>query len=91
MAEFFRGKYLSADLREGVGAALVCFQQMRKDQPLGERPWQSFHLADYAALNALESLSQELTQYEINSEEWPMVVTSPRGLSFPCQGFLEWD
>ncbi len=91
MAEFFSGKYLSADLREGVGAALVCFQQMHEDQPLNERIWQSFHLADRAALSALESLSQELTQYEINAEEWPLVVTSPRGLSFPCQGFLEWD
>lgn len=91
MAEFFSGKYLPADLREGVGAALVCFQQMREDQPLDERPWQSFHLADRAALNALESVSRELELYEINAEEWPMVVTSPRGMSFPCQGFLEWD
>jgi len=91
MAEYFSGKYLSADLREGVGAALVCFQQMREDEPLDERPWQSFHLADHAALNALESVSRELEQYKVNNEEWPVVVTSPRGISFACQGLLEWD
>lgn len=91
MAEFFSGRNLPADLREGVGASLVCFQQMRENEPLDERPWQSFHLADRAALNALESVSRELEQYEINAEEWPMVVTSPRGMTFPCQGFLEWD
>jgi hypothetical protein len=91
MAEFYSGRDLPADLRDGLGAALVCFQQTRVDEPLDERPWQSFHLADHAALNALESVSRELKLYEINAEEWPMVVTSPRGLSFPCQGFLEWD
>ena len=84
IVEWFSKKQVPVDLREGLGAALVCFQQLHKNQLNDELPWQSFHLANRAAMNALKNVSEELKQYTVNDEEWPVVVTSPRGIWFPC-------
>jgi hypothetical protein len=84
IVEWFGDKGVSDDVREGLGAALVCYQQMHKNQLTDERPWQSFHLANQAAMNALKKVSEELKLYTLNDQDWPVVVTSPRGMWFPC-------
>ncbi len=84
IVEWFGDKGVSDDVREGLGAALVCYQQMHKNQLTDERPWQSFHLANQAAMNALKKVSEELKLYTLNDQDWPVFVTSPRGMWFPC-------
>ena len=85
MVEQFSNDRLPVDLQEGIGAALVCYQQMPFNQSLGKRPWQSFHFSDRAAISALDQVSGDLKGYRVDSEAWPIVVTSPRGVWYPCQ------
>ncbi|MBM3138319.1 MAG: DUF4173 domain-containing protein [Chloroflexi bacterium] len=91
MVEYYSGKYLSTDLREGVGASLVCFQQESFNQTLGKRPWQSFHFSDRAAFTALEKVLPELNEYRVNKEIWPMTATGPSGIQYSCEGYTEFD
>lgn len=84
MVEWFGKKQASADLQEGLGAALVCYQQLHKNRLSDELPWQSFHLAEQAAKNALKMVNEELRLYVVDDKDWPVVVTSPRGMWFPC-------
>jgi hypothetical protein len=91
MVEQHENSTLSAELREGIGAALVCFQQAHFNQTLGEHPWQSFHFSDQAALTALDKVQGELDAYHVNNETWPMAVIGPSGIQYPCEGFTEFD
>ena len=91
MVGMFSEKLLPEDSREGLGAALVCFQQMHKKQMSDDRPWQSFHLAEQSAKNALKKVNGELKLYKVNDQEWPVVVTSPRGIWFACTKFTGID
>jgi len=91
MVMHFTNPALSAELREGIGAGLVCFQQAPFNRSLGERPWQSFHFSDQAAKNALDSVSEELRQYSTDNDIWPVVITSPSGRWYSCKGFAEFD
>jgi hypothetical protein len=91
MVNHFANSSLPAELHEGVGAALVCFQTAPFNLTLGERPWQSFHFSDQAAINSLESVREALETYEVNDEVWPVVVTGPSGRSYPCEGYAEFD
>lgn len=91
MVDWFGEEQTSPDLRDGLGAALVCFQQLHRNQLSDERPWPSFHLADQTAKNALKMISEELKLYPVNDKEWSVVVTSPRGMWFPCNASREMD
>jgi hypothetical protein len=91
MVEHYGNSTLPAELREGIGAALVCFQQASSNQSLGERPWQSFHFSDKAALTALDKVQGELDAYHVNNETWPIAVVGPSGIQYPCEGFAEFD
>lgn len=91
MVEHFNNSDTPAELREGIGAALVCFQQAHFNQSLGERPWQSFHFSDKAAYKALENVQAELDAYRMKIEAWPMTATGPSGIKYPCEGFAEFD
>jgi hypothetical protein len=91
MVEHFGNSALPVELREGIGAALVCFQKAPFNQSLGERPWQSFHFSDEAALVELEKVQTELGVYRVNDETWPMTATGPSGIHYPCEGFAEFD
>lgn len=79
------------EMRQGLGAALVCFQQDFRNQSLSERPWPSFHFADQAALNALDRLKEDLAGYQFDDSSWPAVVTGPNGGEYPCQGYPYFD
>lgn len=91
LAEHFVSSDLNTEIREGIGAALVCFQQTPFNQSLGERPWQSFHFSDKAALTALDNVREKLDAYQVKNETWPVVVTSPGGIQYPCEGYIEFD
>ena len=91
MVAHFDNSDTPAELREGVGAALVCFQQAPFNQSLADRPWQSFHFSDKAAVKALENVQAELDAYRVNDETWPITATGPIGIQYACEGFAEFD
>ncbi len=84
MVKQFSNSDLPADLHESIGASLVCFQQMHINQSLGERPWQSFHFSDGAALRALQRVDDDLAAYQVDDENWPIIAISPGGALYSC-------
>lgn len=82
----FKEKMWPADVREGIGAALVCLRHASALNAADKVPFPSIHFSDMAALRALSQVSKELEGYSINDETWPVVVTSPRGMWYLCQG-----
>lgn len=91
LASQFKSDRLTPEVLKGVGAALACFQQDTRNQSLSEKPWPSFHFSDRAADRALHELSNQLEDYQIQTEDWLIVVTSPDGTEYPCQRYVEFD
>jgi hypothetical protein len=86
LANAYRTQPLPASVKEGVGAALICYSLELSDGPL---PWQSFHFDRWQAANILDSLDGELDEYKVDDEEWRYAVTAPSGSSYYCNGY--WD
>ncbi|MDO9546908.1 MAG: DUF4173 domain-containing protein [Pelolinea sp.] len=82
---------LSENARDGIGAALVCFQVQEDADKAKIQTWQSFHLSDWKAERELEKVQQQLSEYQIQNEDWSTVVISPDGFEYPCQGYYWFD
>ncbi len=74
---------LSDSIRERIGASLACinYNRVLDNQEL---TWQSFHLAAYSADKALASIRNDLNEYKINNNNYPVEVTTPAGNQIPC-------
>jgi hypothetical protein len=80
-------QYRSPDLpdrtREAAGAALVCIQQdMAVRSP--DSNWRSFTLAHWWGEKAMQSVKNDLENYQITEDEWPPTVTTPSGDQYEC-------
>jgi hypothetical protein len=79
---------LPASVKEGLGAALVCYQV--QPGPNQDRPtWQSFHFSNAAAARILASLSPDLGNYRIEDGEWSSLVVTPSGEKYQCSSALD--
>ncbi len=83
LAEAFSDSSLPVDVREKVGAVLVC---MRHERGLDSRaiPWQAFHLSRYAADASLRGMETALAPYELIMEDRGVFVKTPGGEEFDC-------
>ncbi len=88
LASAYQTQPLPASVKEGVGAALVCYasRNSRDDNSL---PWQSFHLSRANAARILASLEFDLESYQIDDEDWSYSVITPSGEEYRCNTF--WD
>jgi hypothetical protein len=86
LATAFRTQPLPAPVKEGVGAALVCYRVEFTNEPL---PWQSFHFDRWQAGKILISLEASLQGYEWEVGDWSYTVTTPSGGQFYCNRY--WD
>jgi hypothetical protein len=91
LAEAFTDAALPADVREGMGAALVCYRDAAATDDLQARPWPSYHISVARAQSALRAVSMQLASYRINTENWPAVVTAPSGKEYSCQSVTGMD
>ncbi len=91
MAAVFKDESLATVTHEGVGAALFCHQHLNQDRLDEARPWQSFHLAKRRAARIYDRLDDQLTDYILLEEDWPITVVSPSGSRFECREAFGWD
>ncbi len=91
LTEAFTDAALPADVREGVGAALVCNRDVSATDALKAQPWPSYHFSSENARRALQGLNAQLAGYRINTENWPSVVTAPSGKEYFCQSVTGMD
>jgi len=78
----FTDQSLPEDVREKIGAALVCKQYDRRGDT--HLPWQAFHLSRVKADNAFTNVDKILDTYQIVDTDWPVEVETPSGDEFSC-------
>ena len=82
LVDGFMNQSLPANVREKIGAALVCKRYERKgDKYL---PWQSFHLSRLFADNAFEQINEALDEYTLITADRSLTVKTPGGEEFSC-------
>ncbi|MEP0806491.1 MAG: DUF4173 domain-containing protein [Chloroflexota bacterium] len=86
MADAFSAPSLPLDVREKIGAALVCKRHVRA---LDERaiPWQAFHISRYLADLRYKELEAALASYTLlDKQDRGVFVKTPGGEEFDCWG-----
>jgi hypothetical protein len=88
LAAAYQTQPLPVSVKEGVGAALVCYstEQERDKDPI---PWQSFHFSSANAARILASLEPGLENYHIKDGDWSNPVVTPSGEEYRCNPY--WD
>jgi len=82
LVDGFTNRSLPENVREKIGAALVCKEYDRRgDKHL---PWQAFHLSRVFADTALSKVDKQLDGYTITDTDWPVKVETPSGDEFSC-------
>ena len=82
---------LPSKIKDGVGAAIVCYEASNEPDDSQAQSWQSFHFSDWNAARELEAVRESLKNYRIKDDAWPIVVISPNGTEYPCHNFLFFD
>lgn len=81
-------EYLHSNLpdsvREGVGASLLCYQNLAKlsNEPRGD--WRSFDFSLWQAQKSLEQVQPYLVVYRVNTEVRPIRVRTPANVLYEC-------
>lgn len=87
--------YLSSEsspaLKEKIGAVLVCHTVLNGDAESQKKPWQSFHLSTWRADRSMKTVKDDLSQYQVQEDEWSNTVISPTGVEYVCQTFTMFD
>jgi hypothetical protein len=82
LVDAFTNDSLPEDVREKIGAALVCKRYDRQSD--GLLPWQSFHLSRVFADAAFADVNVILDTYELMENERSVEVETPGGVDFSC-------
>lgn len=72
-----------------IGAIIVCYMhyQSYESEVLGD--WRSFNFSRWRAQNAIETVQNELLEYEINTNRYFARVRTPMSMYYEC-GLGEW-
>jgi hypothetical protein len=82
LVDAFTNKSLPENVREKVGAALVCKKYDRRGKAF--YPWQSFHFSRVFADKAFNNINKSLDTYILDDTDWPVKVETPGGDKFSC-------
>jgi len=91
LVKAYSSSNLPSKIKDGVGAAIVCYEASNETDDSQAQSWQSFHLSDWNAARELEAVQESLENYRIQDDDWPIVVISPNGTEYPCHNFLFFD
>ena len=88
LATMYRTQPLPAPVKNGVGAALVCYSaEWEWNNELSH--WQSFHFSRWNAQKILTSLESDLQAFQLSGENRDYKVMTPSGEEYQCYSF--WD
>lgn len=87
LVDAFSNQSLPVNVREKLGAALVC---KRHERGLDSReiPWQAFHISRYLADRRFQSVEKDLASYNLVATDRSLTVETPGGEEFSCWGYL---
>lgn len=83
MVTLYQSQDTDAALRERIGAALACMRHFRS-MGSADQSWQSFHLSEYRAAQALKGVEDSLKSYKIDESVFPFMVKTPLGELLDC-------
>ena len=75
LVDEFSNPALSTVIREGVGAAALCYTQTMQDIPMGN--WRYFNYSHWRAAQALDEIQDELAGYRLNVKKTLPVSAHP--------------
>ena len=84
LVDEFHNTALPVRVREGVGAALVCFTRSDAIARGSDVDWQSFNLSQWQSSRALDEVQDYLQGYQMNVEGWIVRVGTPHDMWYDC-------
>jgi len=83
MASLYQSQPADSKLRDRLGAVLACMRHNETGRTR-DTAWQSFHLSDYRAAQAMTGMDAALKLYQFDDTNWPSSVKTPLGEKFDC-------
>jgi hypothetical protein len=90
MVSAYQTPGLSSAAHDRLGALLACIQSQNEAIDSNEY-WQSFHLSNYWAGNALRSVAADLKDYHVDQSASPATVTTPLKAQYDCSSYQMMD
>jgi hypothetical protein len=85
LVDKFQSPSSSAEIKEGVGAVLVCYTHSGEIQLYApQEDWQSFNLLRWCALEALKKIQPQLTGYLVSGKGMDLRVRTPNNILYEC-------
>jgi len=84
LVKYYRSTNLSSEIQDGVGAALVCYQEFVETDVMPPQTWQSFHYSRWNAKRHLYMVRNELKEFQVTNDGLPLGITSPHGVEYAC-------
>jgi len=78
----YRDQTLPGNVRDAVGAALVCRKHVSSTSR--EKDWRSFTFSDWQANQSLGLVQSSLDAYQAQQVDWDIKVLTPGGTTFDC-------
>ncbi len=91
LVKMYSSSNLPVKTRDGIGAALVCYEISEEDDASQPPSWQSFHLSDWNAARELNEVQENLKSYQVQDDAWQKIIISPTGTEYPCEDYLLFD
>jgi hypothetical protein len=88
LVDLYHSPALDADTRDRVGAALACIQFQAESGTRKDTSWQSFHLSDFWAENAIQTTFGDLKNYAIDESDWPRKIRTPLNAKYDCYSYV---
>jgi hypothetical protein len=83
LVDEFLSPSLSTEIREGLGAAIVC--QQHALQQAGTSDWRAFHGSDWLAARAIQTVQDRLAGYNFKAVYGPARVRTPGNDVYYCK------
>ncbi len=85
MVNYFQDEDLPLEIREGIGAALICFIYDDVYQEVETLDWRSYDYSQQQAYLAINQVQKTLESYHVNSGGCRVIVDTPSGEQVKCE------
>lgn len=83
LVDSYHSPNLPAPAKDALGAALACLRYWDND-PNPDMDWRAYHVSRWEQISLLKAIGPELKGYELDVQDYPVTVTSPKGDVYTC-------
>lgn len=85
LVEEFQNPDLDDETREGIGAAILCYQYSEELEDYELLDWRSFNYSAWKAIESIEVVEDELVDYQVRQNKNPTKIVTPSGIRYECE------